>query len=57
MFYHITHKADNGTFELLYIEDIYFFGVNTRYISLNVLKISVISLVLRTREITDISNA
>ena len=39
-----------------YIEDIYFFKVNTKYISSNVLKISAISLVLRTREIADIFN-
>ena len=31
-----------------------FFEVNTKYISSHVLKISAISLVLRTREITDI---
>ena len=33
---------------------IYFFSVNTKNISSNVLKISEISLVLRTREISDI---
>ena len=33
------------------------FSVNTKYISSHVLKISAISLVLRTREITDIFNA
>ena len=33
---------------------IYFFSVNTKNISSHVLKISVISFVLRTREITDI---
>ena len=38
----------------LYIEDIYFSEVNTKYFSSNVFKISVISRVLRTREITDI---
>ena len=36
------------------IEDIYFFGVNTKYISSNVLKISVISRVRSTNKITDI---
>ena len=35
---------------------IYFFSVNTKNISSNVLKISAISLVLRTREISDIFN-
>ena len=35
---------------------IYFFSVNTKYNSSNVLKISAISLVLCTREITDIFN-
>ena len=35
---------------------IYFFSVNTKNISSHVLKISAISLVLRTREITDIFN-
>ena len=39
-----------------YIEDIYFFEVNAKYISSKVLKISVISRVLCTREITDIFN-
>ena len=38
------------------IEDIYFFEVNTKYISSNVLKISVISRVCSTSEITDIFN-
>ena len=33
---------------------IYFFSVNTKNISSHVLKISAISLVLRTREISDI---
>ena len=37
-----------------YIEDIYFFEVNTKYISSNVLKISEISRVRSTSEITDI---
>ena len=35
---------------------IYFFSVNTKNISSHVLQISVIALVLRTREITDIFN-
>ena len=35
---------------------IYFFSVNTKNILSHVLKISAISLVLRTREITDIFN-
>ena len=35
---------------------IYFFSVNTKNISAHVLKISAISLVLRTREISDIFN-
>ena len=40
-----------------YIEDIfYFFEVNTKYISLNALKISVISRVRSTSEIADIFN-
>ena len=39
-----------------YIEDIYFFEVNTKYISSNVLKISVISRVRSTSEIVDIFN-
>ena len=39
-----------------YIEDIYFFAVNTIYISLNVLKLSVISRVHSTSEIADIFN-
>ena len=39
-----------------YIEDIYFFEVNTKYISSNVLKISVISRVRSTSEIADIFN-
>ena len=40
-----------------YIEDIYFFEVNTKYISSNALKISVISRVRSTSEIADIFNA
>ena len=39
-----------------YIEDIYFFKVNTKYISSNALKISVISRVRSTSEIADIFN-
>ena len=39
-----------------YIEDIYFFEVNTKYISSNVLKISVILRVRSTSEIADIFN-
>ena len=39
-----------------YIEDIYFFSVNTKYISSNVLKISEISRVRSTSEIADIFN-
>ena len=35
---------------------IYFFSVNTKKISSHVLKISAITLVLRTREIADIFN-
>ena len=38
------------------IEDIYFFEVNTKYISSNVLKISVISRVRSTNKIADICN-
>ena len=38
------------------IEDIYFFEVNTKYISSNVLKISEISRVRSTSEIADIFN-
>ena len=36
-----------------YIEDIYFFEVTTKYVSSNVLKISVISRVRSTSEIAD----
>ena len=39
-----------------YTEDIYFFEVNTKYISSNVLKISVISRVRSTSEIADVFN-
>ena len=38
------------------IEDIYFFEVNTKYISSNVMKISVISRVCSTSEFSDIFN-
>ena len=38
------------------IEDIYFFEMNTKYISSNVLKISVISRVRSTSELADIFN-
>ena len=44
------------TLPLKYIEDIYFFEVNTKYISSNVLKISEISRVRSTNEIADIFN-
>ena len=39
-----------------YIEDIYFFEVNTKYISSNALKVYVISRVLSTSETADIFN-
>ena len=39
-----------------YIEDIYFFEVDTKYTSFNALKISVISRVRSTSEIADIFN-
>ena len=39
-----------------YVEDIYFFEVNTKYISSNVLKISESSRVRSTSEIADIFN-
>ena len=41
-----NHKTD----DLEYIEDIYFFEVNTKYILSNVLKISVFSRVKSTSE-------
>ena len=44
------------TTTVLNIEDIYFFEVNTKYISSNVLKILVISRVRSTSEIADIFN-
>ena len=40
----------------IYIEDIYFFEVNTKYISSNAFKISLISRVRSTNEIADIFN-
>ena len=40
-----------------YIEDIYFFEMNSKYISSNAFKISVISRVRSTSEIADIFNA
>ena len=40
----------------IYKEDIYFFEVNTKYISSNVLKISVISRMRSTSEFADIFN-
>ena len=43
--------------DVMYIEDIYFFEMNTKYISSNVLKISVISWVRSTSEIADIFKA
>ena len=43
-------------FNKRYIMDIYFFEMNTKYISSNVLKISVISRVRSTSEIADIFN-
>ena len=45
----------NKIISVRYIEDIYFFEVNTKYISSNVSKISVISRVRSTSEIADIS--
>ena len=47
----IDFVSDSGQ-----IEDIYFFEVNTKYISSNVLKISAISRVRSTSEIADIFN-
>ena len=49
-----SHKMCHLTRQ--YIEDIYFFEVNTKYISSNMLKISVISRVHSTSEIADIFN-
>ena len=45
-----------GRLNQYFIEDIYFFEVNNKYISSNVLKISVISRVRSTSEIADIFN-
>ena len=42
--------------QLQCIEDIYFFEVNTKYISSNVMKISVNSRVRSTKEFSDIFN-
>ena len=52
----ISHNKSNSVIQ--YIEDIYFFEVNTKYISSNVLKIhvSAISQVRSTSEIADIFN-
>ena len=44
----------NSVMRIKNIEDIYFFEVNNKYISSNVLKISVISRVRSTNKITDI---
>ena len=41
---------------MLLMEDIYFFEVNTKYISSNVMKISVNSRVRSTSEFSDIFN-
>ena len=50
--------CDGGKLETSegYIEDIYFFEMNTKYISSNVLKISVNSRVRSASEIADIFN-
>ena len=40
-----------------YIEDVYFFEVNNKYISLSVLKTSEFSLMLPTRENSDVFNS
>ena len=52
MFQLVTNLQE--TKEAMFIEDIYFFEVNTKYISSNVLKISVISRVSSTSKIADI---
>ena len=44
------------SYEFYDIEDIYFFEVNTKYILSNVSKISVVSRVRSTSEISDIFN-
>ena len=49
----ISYSKFSGT---RYIEDIYSFEVNTKYISSNVLKISVISRVHSAGEVADIFN-
>ena len=49
-------KKDSASGLPKYIEDIYFFKVNTKYISSNMLKISAISRVRSTSEIADIFN-
>ena len=46
----------NLRFMQKYIEDIYLFEMNTKYIPSNVLKMSVISRVRSTSEIADIFN-
>ena len=51
-----TIKINFFSGTIRYIEDIYFFEVNTKYISSNVLKISEISRVRSTSEIADIFN-
>ena len=43
-------------FSQMYIEDIYFFEVNSKYISSNVMKILVNSRVRSTSEFSDIFN-
>ena len=50
----IPETTDTGNSKYGYMEDIYFFEVNTKYISSNVLKISVISRVRSTSENVDI---
>ena len=56
----VSSKDNNalvaGQLRIKDIEDIYFFEVNTKYISSNILKISVISGVRSTSEITDFFN-
>ena len=49
-------SVELSLFIIKYIEDIYFFEVNTKYISSNVLKISVISRVRSTSKIVYIFN-
>ena len=52
-----TNKNNNEyALKFKYIQDIYFFEVNTKYISSNVLKISVISRVRSRSEMADIFN-